>query len=42
MQLEDLPEPIKAIILDYKAEFDRILRLKRFFDMVMANLLFGL
>ena len=40
MQLEQLPEPIHRLILDYKAEFDRILRLKAFFDTVMRNLLF--
>ena len=40
MQLEDLPPEIKAIILDYKAEFDRLLRFKQFFDLIMSHLLF--
>ena len=39
MQLEELPEPICRLILDYKAEFDRILRLQAFFDTVMRHLL---
>ncbi len=37
---EQLPEPIWALILEYKAEFDRLLRLKRFYDFVIANLFY--
>ena len=40
MQLEDLPPEIKSIILQYKAEFDRLLRFKHFFDVIMSHLLF--
>ena len=40
MQLEELPSEIKSIILDYKAEFDRLLRFQHFFDTIMRHLLF--
>lgn len=40
MQLEELPQPIMALILDYKAEFERLERFQRFLDYIMNNLLF--
>ena len=40
MHLQDLPPEIRLIILDYKAEFDRILRFQAFYNHIMHILQF--
>ena len=40
MQLDDLPRPIMQLILEYKAELDRLLEFHAFFDHVMYHLLY--
>ena len=38
MDLDDLPEPIKALILEYRAEMDEHLRYMRFFRYIFEIL----